>query len=115
MQARENNTDAHLASIASDTDSAGGAERFVLSGDWRNDTITGVLKEISQPAKRSQSGTVEIDLSGIGRVDTAGAWIIQKFRNELGKSGGTVNFTGDNKQVEELIEALPDEAGPPAD
>lgn len=113
MQARDNNTDAHLASIASEKSSADGAERFVLSGDWRNDTITGVLKDLAEPAKHTQSGTVEIDLSGIGRIDTAGAWIIQKFRTELGKNGGEVSFTGGNTRVEELVEALPTEAGPP--
>ncbi|MCM2455032.1 ABC transporter permease [Rhizobium sp. CG4] len=115
MQARDNNTDAHQASIASDESSAGGPVRFSLSGDWRNDTITGVLKEISQPGQNKQSGSVEIDLSGIGRVDTAGAWIIQKFRNELNANGAEVSFTGGNTRVEELVEALPSEAGPPAD
>lgn len=113
MQARDKNTDAHLASIVSEESSAGGAERFVLSGDWRNHTIAGVLKEITQPAKRKHSGRIEIDLSGIGSIDTAGAWIIQKFRNELVGSGTEVRFTGGNTRVEELVEALPNEAGPP--
>jgi phospholipid/cholesterol/gamma-HCH transport system permease protein len=110
MQEDQKQPVATPAAITAEKGAGDAAERYVLSGDWRNHTISNALPEIEKLENASASGKVEIDLSGIGGIDTTGAWVIHQLRQNREKAGAEIAFSGGNARIEELIEALPDKA-----
>lgn len=88
---------------------SGGAVRVALSGSWRNDRISSVLREIEQlPAS---GGPVQIDLSAVTDMDMAGAWLVRRL---VERAGGEAELIGGSSVFAELINALPHEVAPPA-
>ena len=57
-----------------------------LTGAWRAQTAVGAKKRLDQLAT-SGSQPVEIDLSGIEGMDTAGAWLIRQAMSERTANG----------------------------
>ncbi|MCO5729994.1 MlaE family lipid ABC transporter permease subunit [Rhizobium sp. SSA_523] len=99
---------------AIETASSGtGAERLVLSGDWRNRAISGVLRELARH-EHGGSGALTVDASGIDFIDTSGAWLIRRMILRQQAAGRTVEVTGASQALGELLDALPDKepAGP---
>lgn len=79
----------------------------MLSGTWRNNTLAGVLPSIGRLG--SDDGVpVEIDLSGIDGMDTAGAWLVRRIVTGREATGSTVSLTGGTPAMQELIRALPE-------
>nr|WP_210319510.1 ABC transporter permease [Rhizobium wenxiniae] len=92
-----------------------GGERYVLTGDWRNHSVSAVLKDLDQFQKSGEQGKVEIDLSGISAIDTAGAWLIRRLMTAKSGEGREASLSGGNGTIEELIGALPETTpAPPA-
>jgi len=63
---------------------ANGGERLALTGDWTliaSRALEQKTKEIVERGARAKF--VTIDLSGVGKLDTAGAWLINRARQEL--------------------------------
>ncbi|WP_374591175.1 MlaE family lipid ABC transporter permease subunit [Ciceribacter sp. RN22] len=85
----------------------GGGRRLILSGTWRNNTLAGVLPSIERLG--SDGGApVELDLSGIDGMDTAGAWLVRRIVTGREAGGSTVSLTGGTAAMQELIRALPE-------
>ncbi len=96
-------------------DRSGGGERYVLTGDWRNHSVAPVLKDMDRLEKSGGGGSVEIDLSGIDDIDTAGAWLIRKLMTAKGGQGGELSVVGGDGAIEELLGVLPEKTpAPPA-
>lgn len=83
---------------------AGDALQLVASGNWTVNEAEQLDGQIRQAAK-VPSGTrkVTIDLSGIERFDTAGAWLIHRTARDLVKTGLEVVYTGIGPSREILI------------
>jgi phospholipid/cholesterol/gamma-HCH transport system permease protein len=92
----------------------GGGERYVLTGDWRNHSVSHVLKDLDAAGKTGGQGAVEIDVSGIEGIDTAGAWLIRKLMTAKGGEGSEPTLSGGNGTIEELVGALPEQTPAPA-
>ncbi|WP_245480368.1 MlaE family lipid ABC transporter permease subunit [Neorhizobium sp. NCHU2750] len=90
-----------------------GAERYILSGDWRNHSISPVLKTLDHLAKTGGKGAVEIDVSGITGIDTAGAWLIRRLMTAKSGEGHEPQVSGGNGTIEELIGAMPETSPAP--
>jgi phospholipid/cholesterol/gamma-HCH transport system permease protein len=88
----------------------GGGQRYVLSGDWRNHSISPVLKDLEHLEKDGSRGPAEIDLSGVEAIDTAGAWLIRRLMTGVGPDAA---LTGGKSAMEELIGVLPETAPAP--
>ncbi|RCW28517.1 phospholipid/cholesterol/gamma-HCH transport system permease protein [Ciceribacter lividus] len=85
----------------------GGGRRLILSGTWCNNTLAGVLPSIERLG--SDGGApVELDLSGIDGMDTAGAWLVRRIVTGREAGGSTVSLTGGTAAMQELIRALPE-------
>lgn len=84
-----------------------GARRLVLSGSWRNDTVTPVLKTFEDLAAEQGEGPVRIDLSGVSSMDMAGAWLVRRFVNASRESGRSVEIEGSTEAIAELVGAMP--------
>lgn len=78
---------------------------LAAAGDWRVDAIAGLEREIAKvttpPPRRA-----EIDLSRLGRLDTAGAWLLRRLADGLEKSGAEIAWTGVSDRARRLIEAV---------
>ncbi len=77
-------------------DDVGGARTLRLTGRW-------TLARVGQLPSRLDlvDGIKTIDLSGVARVDTAGAWLVHKLANRTG-----AKVTGGNEAVAQLIEQV---------
>ena len=83
-----------------------GATTVALAGNWTTVTVAemdGRLREIEQ---HPPAGPVRLDLSGIGRFDTAGAWLVCRTMAALRQSGSTVEVAGADRDVATLMEAV---------
>lgn len=85
----------------------GAAQRLRLSGVWRNTTIDAVLGQLND--LRSDSHTrVEIDISGVSKLDTSGAWLIRRMQLAAAEHGDA-KVVGGSEVMRELIAALPEQ------
>jgi phospholipid/cholesterol/gamma-HCH transport system permease protein len=124
-QAREDARDLTTASPSAEivTESLSGkdGEIWRLSGHWVNMTAVAASKRLAEIAGKKAS-PLEIDLSGVAEMDTAGAWLLRRAITERQAGGGEVSVTDrQGAHYADLIAALPEklaepreERGPPA-
>ncbi|MBL8589507.1 MAG: ABC transporter permease [Methylobacteriaceae bacterium] len=72
-----------------------------LSGDWTVNTAAAAEAVAEEIAARATART--LDLSGLGRLDTAGAWIIDRTRAELAERGVVVAYAGARPEHQTLL------------
>jgi phospholipid/cholesterol/gamma-HCH transport system permease protein len=113
MQGNDKKPAANPAAILAETKGGDAAERYVLSGEWRNHSVGGLLRDLEQLEKNQSPGKLEIDLSAIDGIDTTGAWLIHRLMARKRKAGTETVFSGGNTRIEELISVLPDEVPVP--
>lgn len=80
-----------------------GACTLVPSGDWTLATAPALEGEVSRIAPPG-GGNVVIDLSGIGRIDSTGAWLLFRLRKRLRAEGHACDFTGVQENHKGLFE-----------
>ncbi|WP_237152524.1 ABC transporter permease [Oryzibacter oryziterrae] len=76
-----------------------------LTGDWTLDTV-GSAADMLAKAYLPQGGVLVIDGASIGRLDTAGAWVVEKARRQFVASGVTVRFEGFPPSARTLLAAV---------
>jgi len=84
----------------------GSGDALVLSasGDWTIGEAERLDGELGRATKLPRDvRRVDIDLSGIDRLDTAGAWLIHRTARTLAKAGIEVAYTGVGPSREVLI------------
>ncbi|OQM75783.1 ABC transporter permease [Manganibacter manganicus] len=97
--------DDHLPRVAASED--GDALRCTFSGNWTTRTIAGVdgeMRKIEQAGFRA----LTLDLSGIGKIDTAGAWLIERLIDVAEKKGAAVDTQGASEVTSILLGAVGD-------
>jgi phospholipid/cholesterol/gamma-HCH transport system permease protein len=83
----------------------GGACSIQPTGLW----ITAEVDQVDEPMRQietRQLGDVEIDMSKVKELDTAGAWVIERTVRGLVKSGHTVTFKGESADSKVLLAAV---------
>lgn len=83
---------------------AGDHPVFQLQGAWTVRNAAAIQKDIAPLLQKSPNA--KIDLSGIGDIDTAGAWLIKKH------FGPGADIAGATAQQTELLKFLPDDLKP---
>ncbi|WP_337183087.1 ABC transporter permease [Shinella sp.] len=101
------------AEIATERQEGGNGEIWRLSGPWVNTTAVGASKQLADVAG-GQGGALEIDLSAVEAMDTAGAWLLRRAITERQAAGAEVSVT-DRKdgRYADLIAALPEKLAEP--
>ncbi|CAD7033932.1 STAS domain-containing protein [Pseudorhizobium halotolerans] len=102
-----------IAEMAAEAMPGGDGERFVARGDWRNHSISDVLGTLERLEKASGRGRVDIDVSGVQAIDTAGAWLIRRLISAKQEQGREVSLSGAHGAIDELIAVLPEKAPAP--
>ena len=90
----------------------GGASLFWISGDWSIQTAADIEPEIRAAATRL-GDRATIDLSGLGQLDTSGAWLLRRLRRELEEAGAAVSWAGLSDNARRLLAAVEEPAAPP--
>ena len=97
-------------SIGGDPDIASRSEDgwqvLALTGDWTTEHLSTLERPLRDAALRAGEGRTRFDLSEIGRLDSAGAWLIRRSMAELERRGGQVELTGGGEGQRALIERV---------
>jgi phospholipid/cholesterol/gamma-HCH transport system permease protein len=76
-------------------DWVGNEVRAVLSGRWTVDQAPAVEERIAEVVAAAEHGRrILIDLSHVDRLDTLGAWVLDRTRHDLGAQGLAADFVG---------------------
>lgn len=90
-----------------------GGEIWRLSGLWVNTTAVAASKRLAGIAG-GQGGALEIDLSGVTEMDTAGAWLLRRAITARQAGGTEVSVTDrQGARYADLIAALPEKLAEP--
>lgn len=83
----------------------GGGLKIVLTGDWLARSVGKVEGKIEETRSADLGRAVSIDCAGIGRMDTAGAFLIETLSRDLTEKGASVELAG-NESNEALFGAV---------
>ncbi|WP_424974126.1 ABC transporter permease [Dinoroseobacter sp. S124A] len=94
-----------------------GGMHVVLSGDL---TVYSV-SELARQTETIPEGAVTVDLAGVGRIDTAGAWMLARLHQRMTEAGAQMHLAGARDEVMALLTSVtksmpapePAEAAPP--
>lgn len=88
-------------------ETAGGVTRLSLTGGWTidaSDTLEGAARSLAEASAGAPA--VVIDLSGVERLDTAGAWLIDRARRAAEALGGTPRIERARPEHQILLKEL---------
>ncbi|MGD9915632.1 MAG: ABC transporter permease [Rhizobiaceae bacterium] len=89
--------------LVTEQDGEGLAMRF--SGAWTTRSVATVDAAV-RSAESADAKTVTLDLAGISRIDTAGAWIVERLVRAQEGRGAKVSITGQTDTMETLLTAV---------
>lgn len=95
------------------TTQTGNGLEIRLSGDWTIDTADRIDSDIAT-LTAAPPGTAVIEAASIGRMDTAGAWMIEKLRRRLTIPDGGTDIRGLQPNHRVLVDRLHAITGAPA-
>lgn len=78
----------------------------VFSGIWTTRTVALVDAEMRKIEARNGFATLALDLSGIEKIDTAGAWVINRLVSANEGNGVTVQMEGRSEPAKILLDAV---------
>jgi phospholipid/cholesterol/gamma-HCH transport system permease protein len=113
----------HMATAADwivTTTRQGGEAVWSLKGDWtihNAQQIDRLLRsQRSNGGKKEQSRSIDLDLSELTNLDSAGAWLLARLARDCRADGTTVELTRINPRMQDLlqrvIDAAPEENAP---
>ncbi len=77
-----------------------------LSGNWITRTVGQIDKEMRAIAARGNLGSLVLDLSSMGKMDTAGAWLIERLVSALRAKNIETRIEGKNEAASILLDAI---------
>lgn len=77
-----------------------------FSGIWTTRTVSLVDAEMRKLEKRKGFTTLALDLSNIDKIDTAGAWLIDRLASAFRNNGAEVTLQGQSKVASILLDAV---------
>ncbi|MCB8837477.1 ABC transporter permease [Aurantimonas sp. VKM B-3413] len=80
--------------------------RLRASGDWLSRTVGRMEKLVAETGQSELGKSVVVDCGQIGRIDTAGAYVLERLARELGSPGRSVQFDGIGEQNQALFAAV---------
>jgi phospholipid/cholesterol/gamma-HCH transport system permease protein len=98
-----------LAAFAADTDllpPKGKPHRLRLSGEWTAAHAADLEALVQKTGTTLAGRKVTLDLTDVTRVDTVGAHLLDRLRQDIGDSGGATHIEGARPEQSILIEAI---------
>ncbi|MCC6919218.1 MAG: MlaE family lipid ABC transporter permease subunit [Alphaproteobacteria bacterium] len=101
-QSNESGADSPKASAR--LEGKGGRATLRVEGDWIVVNAMELDRELD--ALKPEGGQVTFDLSGLGRFDTTGAWLLDRTRGQFEAAGASVELTGGEEAAMSLLAAV---------
>ena len=89
-----------------EADKDGGGVRLRLAGDWLARTIGSVEQTMAETRRADLGSSIAIDLGGVGRLDTSGAYLVETLARAFKEKGAEVSFDGIDEGNEPLFSAV---------
>src|SRR5918994_1847156 len=83
-----------------------GVLHCALSGAWTTRTVALVDAEMRKIERKARGRAMVLDLSKIEKLDTAGAWLIDRLMTSLAQNGVETSIRGQNEAASVLLEAV---------
>lgn len=77
-------------------------------GIWTTRTVAIIDGEMRAVEARTDAKSIELDLSQVEKMDTAGAWLIQRLVAAQQNNGTAVRYSGQSENVDVLLGAVAD-------
>jgi phospholipid/cholesterol/gamma-HCH transport system permease protein len=77
-----------------------------LTGDWTTSTVADVDSKMRELERADVSGQLTLDLSGVRRMDTAGAWLVHRLKTVAEQRGANVSLAGVSEDAQTLLQAV---------
>jgi phospholipid/cholesterol/gamma-HCH transport system permease protein len=77
-----------------------------LSGDWDTGTVAHADAEMRELERRADTGRMILDLSGVRRFDTAGAWLVERLALARERQGMDLDIVGASAGAQTLVGAV---------
>lgn len=84
----------------------GGVLTCRLSGNWTTRRVSEIDEQMRALEGRANLQSVTLDLSDVGRIDTAGAWLIDRMASAHAARGVKVTLSGQSAPARVLLEAV---------
>ncbi|UMY17395.1 MlaE family lipid ABC transporter permease subunit [Methylobacterium organophilum] len=98
--------DSALAPDAATADLDPASGRFLLRGRWTADQGAAVERACAGIAEQGARQAVLIDLSHVIRLDTLGAWVLERTRSEIEQRGGRLAYAGARPEHRILLDEM---------
>lgn len=96
-----------IEDIAAYAAASSGDELIIsLSGDWRHHKIQTVQADFPDLANNMQAAKIKLDMSAVTHFDTAGAWLIHKFKHNCAEVSKKYEFVGADATILSLIDEV---------
>lgn len=112
---QENGADAEKARPSIVATEGDAALSYALSGIWTTQTVALVDTQMRKIEAGIDRRPIEIDTSGITRIDTAGAWLIERLMTAAERHGSEIRINGQNQATSILLDAVREASRSPAD
>lgn len=86
----------------------GGVLHCALSGAWTTRTVHLVDSEMREIERRTDYKSMVLDLSEVEKLDTAGAWLIDRLLTSLAGQGIAISVQGQSEEGSVLLDAVSD-------
>ncbi|MBP0615383.1 ABC transporter permease [Jiella mangrovi] len=83
-----------------------GGVRLVASGDWLARTVGEMESLLAETARSDLGRQIIVDCSRVGRIDTAGAFVLERLSRDLQTDGRNVELAGIADRNEALFQAV---------
>lgn len=101
-----NGADAEEARPSIVATESGNALSYALSGSWTTQTVAQVDRQMRDLEAQIGAGPIEIDASGITKIDTAGAWLIERLLVAGQERGAELQLHGQSEAASILLDAV---------
>jgi phospholipid/cholesterol/gamma-HCH transport system permease protein len=83
-----------------------GRSVYALTGNWTTRTVASVDADMRKIESQAGGAAIALDLSGIGRMDTAGAWLIERLIEKNEAAGQQTAVAGAGEAAQTLLSAV---------
>jgi phospholipid/cholesterol/gamma-HCH transport system permease protein len=82
----------------------------VLTGNWTTRRVAAIDPTVHQIEKNKAIKSLHVDLAGVGRIDTAGAWLVERLLSATRSRGVQPEVTGASDAAAILLKAVEEAA-----
>ncbi|PWJ85962.1 phospholipid/cholesterol/gamma-HCH transport system permease protein [Pseudaminobacter salicylatoxidans] len=84
----------------------GGAADYALTGEWTTRTVASVDADMRKLEAEHGEAPLTLDLSQVEKIDTAGAWLVERLVTARAAQGSGLTLEGQSQEAAILLDAV---------